>query len=75
VEQREQLLDALDPSLRGAPTAPAAEVYTGVLYQRLQLPGLPAKARRQVLIASMLWGVVRPDDRIPHYRLPPKERP
>ncbi len=73
-EQREELLDALDPSLRGAPAAPAAEVYTGVLYQRLQLPELPAKAQRQVLIASALWGVVRPQDRIPYYRLPPKEK-
>jgi cytoplasmic iron level regulating protein YaaA (DUF328/UPF0246 family) len=27
-----------------------------------------------VLIASALWGVVRPDDRIPHYKLPPKEK-
>jgi cytoplasmic iron level regulating protein YaaA (DUF328/UPF0246 family) len=74
-ERREEVLDALDPGLREAPTAPAAEVYTGgVLYGRLQLPELPAKARRQVLIASMLWGFVRPGDRIPYYRLPPKER-
>jgi cytoplasmic iron level regulating protein YaaA (DUF328/UPF0246 family) len=73
-ERREEVLEALDPSLRKAPAAPAAEVYTGVLYQRLELPQLPAKAQRQVLIASALWGFVRPDDRIPYYRLPPKER-
>lgn len=73
-EQRERLLDALDPKLRKAPAAPAAEVYTGVLFKRLELPQLPAKARRQVLIASALWGVVRPDDRIPYYKLPPKEK-
>jgi cytoplasmic iron level regulating protein YaaA (DUF328/UPF0246 family) len=73
-ERREQVLDALDPRLREAPAAPAAEVYTGVLFKRLELPQLPAKARRQVLIASALWGVVRPDDRIPHYKLPPKEK-
>lgn len=72
--RREALLAALDPQLREAPAAPAAEVYTGVLYGRLRLPELPVKARRQVLIASMLWGVVRPDDRIPYYKLPPTER-
>jgi uncharacterized protein len=73
-EQREALLDALDPGLREASAAPAAEVYTGVLFKRLELPKLPAKARRRVLIASALWGVVRPDDRIPYYKLPPKEK-
>jgi cytoplasmic iron level regulating protein YaaA (DUF328/UPF0246 family) len=73
-ERRKQLLDALDPELRKAPAGPAAEVYTGVLFKRLELPKLPAKARKQVLIASALWGVVRPDDRIPHYKLPPKEK-
>lgn len=71
---RERLLEAFDPSLREAPAAPAAEVYTGVLYNRLGLPGLPAKARRRVLIASALWGMVRPDDRIPYYKFPPKTR-
>jgi uncharacterized protein len=74
-ERREQLLNALDPQLREAPAAPAAEVYTGVLFQRLELPQLPAKARRQTLIASALWGMVRPDDRIPYYKLPPKQKP
>ena len=73
-QRREELLDAFDPALRDAPAAPAAEVYTGVLFQRLELPKLPAKARRRVLIASALWGVVRPDDRIPHYKFPPKTR-
>ena len=29
----------------------------------------PAAARERVLISSALWGVVRPDDRIPAYRL------
>jgi cytoplasmic iron level regulating protein YaaA (DUF328/UPF0246 family) len=73
-EQREQVLDALDPALREAPAAPAAEVYSGVLFKQLELSKLPAKARRQVLIASALWGLVRPDDRIPYYKLPPKEK-
>ncbi|HEX5983986.1 MAG TPA: peroxide stress protein YaaA [Solirubrobacterales bacterium] len=72
--KRAQLLDAFDPALREAPAAPAAEVYTGVLFKRLELPELPAKARRRVLIASALWGVVGPDDRIPYYKFPPKTR-
>lgn len=56
-----------------APAAPAAEVYTGVLYQHLDLASLsPAAHRRaaeRVLIASALWGFVRLEDRIPSYRL------
>jgi uncharacterized protein len=56
--------------LSSAPAGMAAEVYTGVLYDALDLPAL----RRQgvetdhVLIFSGLWGVLRPSDRIPHYR-------
>jgi uncharacterized protein len=73
-ECRGQLLEAFDPGLREAPAAPAAEIYTGVLFQRLRLIELPAKARRRVLIASALWGMVRPDDRIPYYKFPPKTR-
>ena len=60
---------AVDVVLRGAPAAPAAEVYSGVLYDHLGLAKLPARARKRVLIASALWGVVRPQDRIPYYRL------
>lgn len=64
----------VDAGLRAAPAAPAAEVYTGVLYDRLGLPELSAKAQERVLIASALWGVVRPGDRIPYYRFSAKAR-
>jgi uncharacterized protein len=77
-EHREAVIEALDPDLLSAPTAAAAEVYSGVLYQRLQLSELPAAARRRaakrVLIASALWGFVRLEDRIPHYKLPPSTK-
>jgi uncharacterized protein len=73
-ERRAALLDAFDPRLREEPAAPASEVYTGVLYGRLGLGELSKRARRRVLIASALWGVVAPDDRIPYYKFPPKTR-
>jgi cytoplasmic iron level regulating protein YaaA (DUF328/UPF0246 family) len=60
---------AVDAELRRAPAAPAAAVYSGVLYERLGLAALPRRAQRRVLIASALWGVLRPGDRIPYYRL------
>jgi cytoplasmic iron level regulating protein YaaA (DUF328/UPF0246 family) len=63
---RERLLRKFK-GLDRAPAAPAREVYTGVLYQRLGLQDLPGD---RVLIASALWGMVRPQDRIPHYKLP-----
>ncbi|MFG1779373.1 peroxide stress protein YaaA [Micromonospora sp. NPDC049051] len=60
--------------LRAAATAPAGRVYTGVLYEALDLATLPATAqraaRRSVLISSGLWGAVRLTDRIPPYRCP-----
>lgn len=65
---------AVDAALRAAPAAPAATVYSGVLYDRLRLAELPVRARRRVLIASALWGVVRPEDRIPYYRFSAKAR-
>lgn len=56
--------------LETAPAGPAAEVYTGVLYDALDLPALRAAGvdLERVLIFSGLWGVLRPDDRIAHYR-------
>jgi cytoplasmic iron level regulating protein YaaA (DUF328/UPF0246 family) len=65
---------AVDAALRAAPAAPAADVYSGVLYDRLQPASLSAAARDRILIASALWGVLRPGDRIPYYRLSAKAR-
>lgn len=60
--------------LRVAATAPAGRIYTGVLYEALDLATLPPAAerlaRRSVLISSGLWGAVRLTDRIPPYRCP-----
>jgi uncharacterized protein len=68
-----------DAELGSAPAAPASAVYTGVLYDRLGFDRLSAAARdraaSRVLIASALWGMVRPGDRIPWYRLSMKARP
>lgn len=56
-----------------APTARAERIYTGVLYDALDLPHLSAAARRRaarsVAITSALFGLLRPGDRIPAYRL------
>jgi hypothetical protein len=56
--------------LRSTPAGVASEVYTGVLYDALDLPGLHHRGfvTDHVLIFSGLWGVLRPSDRIPHYR-------
>lgn len=63
----------LDARLPDAPTGPAGEVYTGVLYDALDFPALPAAARRRgnqaVWVASALFGVVPLAERIPAYRL------
>lgn len=60
-------------TLRSAPAGPAIEVYTGVLYGELGWESLGDTARErgtaQVAIASALFGVVRPDDLIPAYRM------
>ena len=71
-EPRERLIDAVDPGLRTAPAIRAAELYTGVLFAALGLMDLPWDG---VLISSALWGVVRPGDRIPAYRLEMSAKP
>ena len=55
------------------PTARADAIYTGVLYENLDLASLDSAARRRaarwLAITSSLFGMVRPADRIPPYRL------
>ncbi|MGI9135496.1 MAG: YaaA family protein, partial [Candidatus Nanopelagicales bacterium] len=59
--------------LRKAPCAPAIEIYTGVLFDALDVRSLGKPARRRLqastVISSALFGLVRPDDLIPAYRL------
>lgn len=60
-------------ALRTAPTLPAVERYTGVLYDALDAATLPAPGRRwlgaHVLIQSAPFGPVGALDAIPVYRL------
>jgi cytoplasmic iron level regulating protein YaaA (DUF328/UPF0246 family) len=55
-----------------SPAAPAAEVYSGVLYEALDAGTLSPGAREwlaeRAVVFSGLWGVLRMDDRIPAYR-------
>ena len=63
---------AKNTELRTAGTRPAGEIYTGVLYDALDLASLDAAAKkraaRSLLVFSGLWGAVRVTDRIPSYR-------
>ncbi|MGY2702965.1 MULTISPECIES: peroxide stress protein YaaA [unclassified Nocardioides] len=66
-------LVALNRTLRTAPTQRADRVYTGVLYDALGVPTLSPAAKRRatarLAVTSSLFGLVRPSDRIPAYRL------
>jgi cytoplasmic iron level regulating protein YaaA (DUF328/UPF0246 family) len=59
--------------LRETPAHAADRLYTGVLYEALGLASLPPAARARadasVLIFSGLFGVLRPSDVVPAYRL------
>jgi cytoplasmic iron level regulating protein YaaA (DUF328/UPF0246 family) len=63
----------LNSRLHSAPTARADQVYSGVLYDALSVATLsPAGKRRataRLAVTSSLFGMVRPTDRIPAYRL------
>lgn len=56
-----------------SPTTDAIEIYSGVLYDALDVATLTSKARTKlnatVAIQSALFGVVMADDAIPAYRL------
>jgi cytoplasmic iron level regulating protein YaaA (DUF328/UPF0246 family) len=64
---------ARNAHLATAPATRADRVYSGVLYEALDLGSLEGAARRRatsrVAIVSGLFGLVRPGDRIPAYRL------
>lgn len=63
---------AKNAELRTAATLPAAELYSGVLYDALGLGTLGPEAKRRaadsLLIFSGLWGAVGVEDRVPPYR-------
>lgn len=63
----------LNSLVRSAATARADHVYTGVLYDALDPDSLSTAARRRaasrLAVTSALFGLVRPGDRIPAYRL------
>jgi cytoplasmic iron level regulating protein YaaA (DUF328/UPF0246 family) len=60
--------------LEDAPTLPAAERYTGVVWAALDPRGLSPAARRRlrswVVVPSGLWGLAAATDPLPAYRLP-----
>jgi len=58
----------LDDALRAAPSVAAGQLYTGVLYAALDLPSLPARAAREIVIASAQYGALRPADRVADYK-------
>ena len=61
-------------SLFTQPTGPVLEIYDGVLHRALDGGSLSARAKRRaghsLLLASSLFGLLRPSDHIPPYRLP-----
>lgn len=64
---------ARNTRLTTAPSVPVADLYTGVLYDALDLTSLnPAarrRANRRILVVSALFGALRLTDRVPPYRL------
>lgn len=64
---------ATNRSILTSPTMPAIERYTGVLYDALDVGSLSALHRKrlndQVILFSGVWGVLRPHDAIPDYKL------
>ncbi len=71
--------DALDAAIdanarvEDAPLLPAIERYTGVLFTHLDYPSLDGSIQQtfdeHALLFSGLWGLLRPSDLIPDYKL------
>lgn len=64
---------ARNTRLADAPGVPAAEMYTGVLYDALDLatmdPAARRRANRWLVVVSALYGALRPTDKVAPYRL------
>ena len=64
---------ARNAALRTAPTMPAIERYTGVLYDALDIGSVSraaaSRARARLAVGSALFGLLRADDPVPAYRL------
>jgi cytoplasmic iron level regulating protein YaaA (DUF328/UPF0246 family) len=64
---------AVNAALLDEPAARADQIYTGVLFSALDLATLDDAARRRadesLAVASALFGLLRPGDHIPAYRL------
>ena len=62
-----------DVVLRTSPTLPALRRYTGVVYDTLDAASLRGAAKRRadasLVVASALFGLLRPRDPVPAYRL------
>jgi uncharacterized protein len=62
----------LNKTLTKSPIAPALSVYSGVLYQALDWDSLSTTSKKRgeksLLVISALFGVLRPSDKIPHYK-------
>jgi uncharacterized protein len=59
--------------LGSAPAVTVADLYTGVLYNALDLPSMDIASRRRanrwLVVVSALYGALRPVDKVPPYRL------
>jgi cytoplasmic iron level regulating protein YaaA (DUF328/UPF0246 family) len=64
---------AVNRSLIGAPTLPAARRFTGVVWDHLDLASLTPGERRRaagvIMVVSALAGLVAPNDPLPDHRL------
>jgi uncharacterized protein len=71
-DERIRVALAAKLDLATAPTRPAIDRYSGVLYRELAYGTLDRTTRRrvdaQVVIFSGIWGLVAPRDRIPEYK-------
>lgn len=64
---------AANTELWTAPTLRVADLYTGVLYDALDLasldPAAKRRATRRLVVVSAVFGALHPNDRVPSYRL------